>query len=344
MEPSRALIRYRRTGPCAASTNAPSSSAQSVSPIFILILLPEHRPHLHVARAATSAAAHDFAVLGHASADVRSLHDARFAADSVIPAFIALSYFNVTSHPFRLLLWHPSNLHNPATPPPDPSLARARAVASSPWLTPLTHLPILAADDLPAPECFSHVLVGHESAFRVTPESDAVRGVALRQLRNAVLRHHNIHTNPASSVLIINVYTHSSAAEAAAPRLDCARFAELLEEFASSQASLHCVIVDAMNSFSALAHAISSAHLHIIPSDLPCAPMLLLARESAVVFVVHATGSNPEEVAAHMQLLGDLPWLQVSHVWETDKLFHAKLLEAVGDADIKAQIIAAAQG
>jgi hypothetical protein len=275
---------------------------------------------------------------------VHSLHDAQFAADSVIPAFIALSYFNMTSHPFRLLLWHPSNLHDPATPPPDPSIARARAAASSPWLTPLTHLPILTADDLPATECFSHLLVGHESAFRVTPESDAVRGLALRQLRDAVLRHHNIHTSPASSVLVINLYTHSSVADAAAPRLDCGRFSELLEEFAGSLVSLHCIVVDAMSSFSALARAISSAHLHVIPSDVPGAAMLLLARESAVVFVVHATGSNPEEVAAHMQLLGDLPWLQVSHVWENDKLFHAKLLEAVGDADVKAQIIAAAQG
>jgi hypothetical protein len=73
--------------------------------------------------------------------------------------------------------------------------------------------------------------------------------------------------------------------------------------------------------------------------------MLLLARESAVVFVMHARDSNPALVAGPMQLLGDLPWLHVTHVWESDELLRAKLHEAVEHAATRAQhSLASAQG
>jgi hypothetical protein len=39
-----------------------------------------------------------------------------------------------------------------------------------------------------------------------------------------------------------------------------------------------------------------------------------------------------------MQLLGDLPWIQVTHVWESDELLRAKLHEAVEHAAIRAQL------
>ncbi len=109
-------------------------------------------------------------------------------------------------------------------------------------------------------------------------------------------------------------------------------------------AVLECIDTDAMESFSAAARAISRAHLHIVPSDLPSAALLLLAPDSSVVFVVHASGSNPELVAAAMQLLSDLPWLHVTHVWDNDELLHAKLHEAAEDAVIRAEFSTAAPG
>jgi hypothetical protein len=280
-----------------------------------------------------------FVVLGHALGDVHSTHDVQFASDSIIPAAVALSYFNMTGHPFRLLLLHPPNFHNPDAPAPAPSLAGTRAAASSPWLTPLTPLTPLIPHDLPSTACFAHIIVGHESAFRLTPHSDAVRGVALRQLRDRVLRHYVAQT-AAASALQINLYVHSSSGSTNPPRIDCARFSQLLEGYAS-ETDKHCVDLDATGSFAAAVGAISRAHLHVVPGDLPHAPMLLLARDAAVVFVVHSTGSNPELVAAPLQLLGDLPWLHVSHVWDSDELLHSKLLEAVVDATIKAQMSSA---
>jgi hypothetical protein len=297
------------------------------------VVLTERFPLGHVPAAARDTVV----VLGHALGAATSAHDVQFAADSIIPTFIALSYFNLTSHPMQLLLWHPPTFHSdPTTPAPAPSLARSRAAASSSWLPPLTPLPILTAHDLPATACFANVLVGHESAFRLTSRSDAVRGIALRRLRNTVLRHYSAHA-AASSALQINLYYHASAASRS---MHCDLFSRMLHQVAS-EADKHCVDVDAIDSFAAAALTVSRAHLHVLPSDLPHAPMLLLARDSAAVFVVHAEGSSPERVAAPLQLLGDLPWLQVTHVWASDPLFHALLLEAVGDAAIKARISSA---
>ncbi len=306
---------------------------------------PLHAHHPDDSVAASLAAERTFAVLGHSSGDGHSVLDAAFASNSIIPAYIALAYFNMTSSPFHHLFWHPSNIPNTSAPLP-PSVHSPTA-ASSPWLTPLTPLPPLSTPDLPPITCFSHVLVGHESAFRLSSESDAVRGVALRGLRHAVLRHHNAHITPTSSLLQINFYSHSTTDEAAEPgtdRIGCSSFFQLLEG-AASDAVKDCVDIDRSESFSASARAVFSAHLHVVPSDMPSAVMLLLARESAVVFVMHARDSNPALVAGPMQLLGDLPWLHVTHVWESDELLRAKLHEAVEHAATRAQhSSASAQG
>jgi hypothetical protein len=311
-------------------------ASHSITPLR----LAEHHP-LRAVHPSHSGAANyfykSFVVLGHALGDALSVHDAKFATESAIPAFTALAYFNMTGSPFTLLLWHPPHLR----PPPPPHLAQHRAAASSPWLAPLTPMPVLTAADLPPAACFHHLLVGHESAFRVASESDAVRGVALRSLRHALLRHHT-HTPDAAAttrLLHVNVYAHSSAAEG----IGCKRFLQLLETVARN-AVLECVDTDAMESFSAAARAISRAHLHIVPSDLPPAALLLLAPDSSVVFVVHAAGSNPEVVAAALQLLSDMPWLHVTHVWDDDDLLHAKLHEAAEDAIIRAELSTATPG
>lgn len=310
----------------------PPPASHSITPLC----LAEHHP-LRAVHPADSGAANyiykSFAVLGHALGDALSVHDAKFATESAIPAFTALAYFNMTGAPFTLLLWLPPHLR----PLPPPHLARHRAAASSPWLAPLTPMPALAAADLPPTACFHHLLVGHESAFRLTRESDAVRGVALRRLRDALHNHHIPHEHAAATtaprLLQVNVYVHSTAAEG----IGCSRFLQLLQTVARD-AVVECMDMDtdAMHSFSAAARAISRAHLHILPSDLPPAALLLLARDSAVVFALHASGSKPELVAEAMQLLSDLPWLHVTHVYNDDELLHAKLQEACEDAVIRA--------
>ena len=156
-----------------------------------------------------------------------------------------------------------------------------------------------------------------------------VRGVALRGLRDAVLRHYNAEPSAAAGVLHINMYTQASIGGGGV----CS-FASFLKEVLSDFV-LNCVDVDALESFSASAHAISSAHLHVVPSVLSSALMLVLARESSVVFCVHASNINPESVAPPLQLLSDLPWLHITHAWDNDKLLHVKLHEAVADAAIR---------
>jgi hypothetical protein len=173
----------------------------------------------------------------------------------------------------------------------------------------------------------------------VSAESDAVRGIALRRLRDILLHHHIVHAIATSSLLQINVYVRYAGAES----IGCKRLFQLLET-AVDDAVVECIDMDAMQSFSAAAHTVAHAHLHIIPSDLPSAALLLLARDSAVVFVVHGSGSNPELVGEAMQLLGDLPWLHVTHVWENDELLHAKLCEAAEDAVVRAGLSRAAAG
>lgn len=285
--------------------------------------------------AALSSSVHSFVVLGHALGDASSLLDVHFASSSIIPAFIALTYFNMTNRPFSLLHWHPPSLSNSSTPPRHS--VHGRAATSSPWLAPLTPLPPLTAAQLPPNACFSHVLVGHESAFRLSPESDAVRGVALRSLRDTVLQHHNALSRPVSIVLRINFYALSSLGAGGADRIDCTSFPQLLEGL-EVVALVECVDIDAMESFSHSASAIYGSHVHVISGDHPSALMLMLARDAAVVFVLHNQHSKPELVAEPMQLLGDLPWIQVTHVWESDELLRAKLHEAVEHAAIRAQL------
>lgn len=241
----------------------------------------------------------------------------------------------MTHRPFSLLHWHPPGLSNSSTPPRHH--IQSRAAASSPWLSPLTPLPPLTAAQLPPNACFSHVLVGHESAFRLSPESDAVRGVALRRLRDVVLQHHNVSTRHISTVLRINFYAIATLGASGADRIGCTSFSQLLEGL-GVVALVECVDIDAMESFSHSASAISGAHLHVIPGDHPSALLLLLARDAAIVFVLHNQRSNPELVAEPMQLLGDLPWIQVTHVWESDELLRAKLHEAIEHASIRAQL------
>jgi len=276
MEPSRPISRFR---------HAPGSHRKSYStyqPNLCTEPFPHHPPH-PLSDASPQAAADTLLVLAHALGDSSSITDVQYASDSIIPTFLALSYFNMTARAFRLLLFHP-----PGAPPTPPPLAHARAASSSPWLPPLTPLPPLTTADLPATACFHHVLVGHESAFRLTSQSDAVRGVALRGLRDAVLRHCDAEPSAAAGILRINMYTQSSIAAD-----DACTFSEVLNVVASG-AALSCLNVDALDTFAAAARAVSSAHLHIVPASLPSALMMLLARESSVVFCVHAIGNNPE--------------------------------------------------
>lgn len=170
-----------------------------------------------------------------------------------------------------------------------------------------------------------------------------MRGVALRALRDVVLHHHSTPAAKASSILQINFYVHPSIVAAGADRIGCSGFSQLLESVVRG-AVVDCVDVDDMGSFSAAARAVQSAHMHVVPADLPSVLMLLLARDAAVVFVLHAEGCSAELAAERLQVLGDLPWLHVTHAWESDRVLRGKVHEAVEHAAIRSRLSIDAYG